>query len=130
MGTDFRKLYDKEYLYAFDLGGKPATLTIEKVIRGTLVGEGGKSNKKPVIYFKEGKEKKGLACNITNGRAIASMYGVNIEDWIGKRITIYPTTTTFGPKTVECIRVRAPSGKAGNEPPLDELDMPDPGAVQ
>jgi hypothetical protein len=128
MGTDFRTMYDKEYLYAYDLKGKPATLTIERVVKGTLVGEGGKSNKKPVLYFREGKEKKGLACNITNGRTIASMYGTDIESWIGKRITIYPTTTQFGAKTVECIRVRPSVSKGGAEVLPDENDVTEGGA--
>lgn len=102
---DVRKLYDKEYLYAYDLEGKDVTVIIESVKGGTLVGTGGKSNKKPVIRFK-GKE-KALALNITNARIIAGLYGgFDSQLWIGKSITLYPTTTTFGSQTVECIRIR------------------------
>jgi len=102
---DVRSMYDKEYLYAYDLQSRDVTVVIERVKVGKLIGEGGKSNKKPVVYFK-GKE-KGLALNITNARIIASMYGgFEVESWIGKAITLYPTTTTFGSKTVDCIRIR------------------------
>jgi hypothetical protein len=102
---DVRTLYDKEYLYAFDLQGKDVTVVIESVKGGTLVGQGGKSNKKPVLKFK-GKE-KALALNITNARVIAGLYGgFDSQLWIGKAITLYPTTTTFGAQTVECIRIR------------------------
>ncbi len=103
--ADVRKLYDKAYIYSYDLEGRDITVTIERVTGGTLVGTGGTKNKKPVVFFK-GTE-KGLALNITNARVIAGMYGgFDSDKWIGKRITLYPTTTTFGSQTVECIRIR------------------------
>lgn len=134
---DVRKLFDKAYIYAYDLEGKDVTVTIERVTGGTLVGTGGKSNKKPVLFFK-GTE-KGLAVNITNARVIAALYGgFDSESWIGKRITLYPTTTTFGAQTVDCIRIRPtiPKGKTANgtikadvappaeEPPSEPSTMP------
>jgi hypothetical protein len=119
---DVRAMFDKEYFYAYDLQGRDVTVTIERVTQGKLVGTGGKSSKKPVVYFREwgkdretGKHVKGLGLNITNVRIIAAMYGsFKVEDWIGKRITLYPTTTTFGSQTVDCIRIRPmiPAGKA------------------
>lgn len=116
MGTDVRSFFDKDFLYSFDLQGRDVTLTIERVVQGKLVGIGGKSNKKPVLYFKEGKDpKKGLGLNITNARTIAAMYGgFDIEKWIGKRITLYPTTTEFGGKTCDCIRIRPKIPAAAN----------------
>ncbi len=126
---DVRTLYDKEYLYAFDLQGKDVTVVIESVKGGTLVGTGGKSNKKPVIRFK-GKE-KALALNITNARVIAALYGgFDAELWLGKSITLYPTTTTFGSQTVECIRIRntKPAKRNGAEPtPAPAADVREPG---
>ncbi len=112
---DVRSLFDKAYLYAYDLQGRDVTVKIVKVVGGTLVGQGGKSNKKPILFF-EGKE-KGLAINITNARTIAAMYGGSFrsEDWIGKWITLYPTTTTFGSNTVECIRIRPEIPKVGQQ---------------
>lgn len=111
--TDVRKMYDKEFLYAYDLEGRDVTVTIERVVAGTLTGTGGKSSKKPVVYFKGSK--KGLGLCITNARTIASLCGgFDSEQWVGKRITLYPTTTTFGSQVVDCIRIRpkAPTGKA------------------
>lgn len=102
--TDYRTFFDKEYVYAYDLDGKEATVTIVKVEGRELASAGGKKNKKPVVFFK-GKE-KGLAINATNGKTIASMYGKNVEGWVGKRITIFPTTTSMAGDTVECIRVK------------------------
>lgn len=120
---DVRKLYDKAYIYCYDLEGRDVTVQIESVSGGTLVGTGGTKNKKPVIRFK-GTE-KALALNITNARTIAGMYGgFDSEKWIGKRITLYPTTTTFGAGTVECIRIRNVIPKGKND--VIRPDVPQP----
>lgn len=120
---DVRKLYDKAYIYAYDLEGREVTVTIESVVGGTLVGTGGTKNKKPVVKFK-GTE-KGLALNITNASVIAGMYGgFDSEKWIGKRITLYPTTTTFGSQTVECIRIRNVIPKGAGTPIRSDVPHP------
>jgi len=126
---DVRSLFDKAYLYAYDLQGRDVTVTIAKVTGGTLVGTGGKSNKKPVLFFNG--TKKGLALNITNARSIAAMYGgFDDKQWIGKRITLYPTTTQFGSQTVECIRIRPsiPAAKVKDQPISDQPAEREPGA--
>jgi hypothetical protein len=123
MGIDVRAMYDKTFLYSYDLQGRDITVVISKVVAGKVVGEGGKESKKPVIYFR-GKE-KGLALCITNARTIAAMYGgFDADKWIGKAITLFPTTTQFGPRTVDCIRIRPT--KPGKGAPVDET----PDAVQ
>lgn len=121
---DVRMLFDKEFLYSFDLQGRDVTVVIDRVKAGVLTGVGGKKNKKPILYFR-GKE-KGLGLNITNARTIAGMYGgFESEKWIGKSITLYPSTTTFGDKTVDCIRIRPevprPAGR-GQAPEESEDD--------
>jgi hypothetical protein len=116
---DYRTMFDSEFLYAFHLAGREITLKISKVKGGEIKGEGGRKAKKPIVYF-EGKE-KGMALNKTNGKTIAELYGTNTDKWIGQLITIYPTTTQFGGREVDCIRVRPqiPRGKA-NPSQLDE----------
>lgn len=112
---DYRTMFDKEHLGAWDLQGRDVTVTIEDVKAGQLVGEGGKKAKKPILRF-VGKEKT-MACNVTNARTIAGMYGNDVTAWRGKKITIYPTVTQFGGKEMECIRVRptVPSGKEATD---------------
>lgn len=100
---DYRTMFDSEYLGAWDLP-RDATVTIATVKAGQLVGEKGRTAKKPIITF-VGKV-KGFAANKTNCRTIAAMYGTDTRQWVGKRITLYATTTEFGGKSVECIRVR------------------------
>lgn len=97
---------DRDYLFAFDLKGRDVTLTIERVTAGELTALGGRKSKKPLVYFKEGREKKPLAMNATNCKTVAALYGNDTDGWVGKRITLYPTTTTMAGETCECIRVR------------------------
>jgi hypothetical protein len=124
--THYRQLYDRDYLGSWDLPeGRDVVVTIEKCVGGELTGNGGKKAKKPVISF-VGKDKK-FVCNVTNAKAIAGMYGNQVEKWAGKRITLY-VSTTRDPSTggdIPCIRVRpqapaaasssaaAPAGEAG-----------------
>lgn len=115
---DVRAALDKDFLYSYDLQGRDVTVIIERVAQGTLVGQQGKKSKKPVVFFK-GKSKP-LALNVTNIKTIAALYGsFKAEDWIGKAITIYPTTTNFGSETKDCIRIRnkRPSGAAATPGP-------------
>ncbi len=121
--ADVRAMFEKEFLYSFHLDGRDCTVTIDKVIQGAVQGTDGKKTKKPLVYFK-GKAKP-LALNITNVRAIGGMYGFKAEDWVGKRVTIYPTQTQFGPKTVDCIRVRPTVPKANEkEGSINEAAQP------
>ena len=115
--TDYRAMFDRDYIKSFDLDGRDATVTIAKVVAGELVSEGNKKSRAPILSF-EGKDKR-FVCNKTNGKIIAGMYGPKVAAWVGKRITLFPTTTKFGRDTVECIRVRPtiPSGKGERSAP-------------
>lgn len=121
--TDYRKFFDKPYLGHWDLpDGRDVVVTIEKVEAGELHVPGKKPEKKPLITLR--KTEKKMVCNATNSKTIAKMYGVNVEDWVGKAIALYKTTTNAqGGEQVECIRVRptAPKPKKRPEeaPPAD-----------
>lgn len=124
----WKALHDSDYLYAHDLQGKEATLTIVRVTGGELTGQGGKKTRKPLVYFKEPKSGKPLAFNKTNCKTVAALYGNDTDDWIGKRIIIYPTKTQFGNEEHDCIRVRPkvpPNGK-GAPMPAEQSDAGDP----
>lgn len=103
--THWRSMTDREYLGAWDL---PRERTAEIVdVRGVqLPGAGDiKASRRPVITFKN--TEKRLIVNASIGKAIAGMYGANVEDWRGKRVTLYATTTrSRGGDVVECVRVR------------------------
>ncbi len=113
----WKKLMDaKDMLYAYDLDGRDVTVTIEKVTGGELTGDQGRKTKKPIAHIK-GKAKK-LALNNTNCGTIEQLYGTSdYEQWKDIRVTLFPTTTSFGGKTVECIRIRPhlPKASAGDK---------------
>ena len=125
--TDYRSLYDKDYIGAWDLKDNDVNVTITKVIGGSLVGVGGRKSRKPVIYMR-GTE-KGFAVNATNGKTIAALYGNHVEKWVGKKITLYKSMTRNpnGDGDVECIRVR-PQAPAGKVVPAEEAESA-PGAT-
>lgn len=108
---DYRGMFDRDFIGAWDLQGRDVTVTISKVVAATLTAQGGRKSKKPVVFM-DGTE-KGFALNKTNAKCIASMYGNNTDNWIGKRVTLYPTQVGFGNETVDAIRVRptVPKGK-------------------
>lgn len=108
---DYRAFFDSKVLRVWHLQGKEATLTIERInlLRSTIKG---KETKQPLLHF--AKTKLPLALNKTNAATIAQLYGAAPKDWVGKRVTLYATTTTFGSNTVECVRIRPqkPGGKS------------------
>lgn len=119
--TDVRSMFDRKQIGAWDLVGKDVTVTIRAVRAEELRNRSGK-DKKPIVYF-EGSD-LGFALNKTNMKIIAAMYGYDTRAWVGKRVTLFPTKTSFGPEQVDCIRVRPgiPKTKATKiqEQPVDE----------
>lgn len=117
MAGHWKKMMDeKDMLYAHDLEGRDVTLTIDKVVGGELRGENNKKSKKPIVHIRN--QTKKLALNVTNCKTIEALAGTpDPAEWAGLRITIFPTTTEFGGKTVECIRIRPHHPKAKEEKP-------------
>lgn len=118
--THFREHFDSPYIGHWDLDGD-VVVTIAQVRAGTVEGEKGRKDKKAIAKLSEFP--KPMVINVTNAKTIAGMYGQHVEQWIGKRITLYPDTTRSAEgKTVECIRVRptvpkgAPKGAPKSAP--------------
>jgi hypothetical protein len=124
--SDYRLMYDSEYLYAYHLGGKAVNVTISRVTVCELIGEKGRKAKKPLVHFAD--KNLPLAINRTNGKAIAALYGTDTAKWIGKAITIYPTTTEMGGKVCDCIRVKPQAPKGGDAPPATHAAQEEPGS--
>ena len=69
------------------------------------VGQGDQKKQKWVLYF-TGME-KGLVLNSTNGKVICKLYGEEMDEWIGKNISLYiKDDVQFKDETVSAIRVR------------------------
>lgn len=124
----WKSLTDRSFIYAFDLGGRDVTVKISKVVAGELTAVGGRKSKKPLVYF-EGKEKP-LALNATNAKTIAGLYSNYTEKWVGKLITMYPTTAEMAGEVVEAIRIRpiVPKPTATAKPDIE--DEPETETIQ
>lgn len=121
----WRTLMDeREFLYACDLPtDRDVIVTIARVTAGKVVGEGGKTSKKPVVYF-AGKNKP-LALNVSNAKTIEKLCGTfDTSKWIGKRVALYVTQTKFGGETVDCIRIRPTIPPPLHAPPDVPNDTP------
>ena len=103
-------------LKAADLDGSEVALTIKSYEAKEFDEKDAKTGRswkavKPILAFEE--TDKTFVCNKTNRNSIAYAYGKEMDDWIGKPITLYPTMVEFGGNMVEAIRVRVVKQAAG-----------------
>jgi len=95
---DWDELYPGRFLKAGEFKGKKPTLTISAVKIEELVGDKGPQIK-GVISFE--RTEKQWALNKTNGICLKEMFGRRVQDWVGKRVTLYAGMWDGE----ECIRV-------------------------
>lgn len=113
--ADYRTFFDDKWLKAWDLDGREFTVKIIKVEAGEVFDpKTNKKTKKPVLWFQGAR--KPLAINKTIGAVIAGMYSPKVEAWVGKFVTLFPTTTQMAGNTVDCIRVKPGVPKGKGEP--------------
>jgi hypothetical protein len=124
--NDWRAYFDSTCLRVWHLAGKERTFKISKVTRLTsemVSGNKREVKKQPKLELVDEKGRPvplPLLLNKTNCKTIATLYGNNPGAWVGKSITIFPTTTSFGSETKECIRVR--NAKPGSKrAPAEDL---------
>lgn len=106
---DIGSAFPSNYLKASDFA-KPTEMVMDSV-QMEEVGD----DTKPVLYFQ--RCKKGLVLNKTNSNAIQAAYGKETDDWSNKKIVVYPSTTDYQGKTVDCLRIKVPKpGKPAAKP--------------
>ncbi len=93
-GLTFDDLFPSRFLKASMFQGRPVTLTISDVSVEGLEREDGVEHQAAIITFKE--TKKQLVCNRTNGESIKAMFGADVDNWLGKRITLRPENDPSG----------------------------------
>ena len=113
--------FPSKYLKASDLPDEEMrSYTIESVHIEEI---GAKKEKKPVLYFLN--EDKGFVCNKTNANIIARVLGSDeMEDWIGKSVSLYRAEVEFQGDMVEAIRVRLRTKSQGTPRPTQETEEP------
>lgn len=96
--VDWDELYPGRFLKASDFKGKNVTLKIKEVSLEELEGDKGKQIKGVLGFEKTDKQ---LALNKTNGICLKSMFGKKVQEWVGKRITLFASVWNGD----DCIRV-------------------------
>lgn len=104
MKTHWKKLTNPTYLGAYDFTeGEKRVLTIDKVIQDKVKGQDGKDEDCTICHFVGSKP---MILNVTNCKAIAKAYGTNyIEEWSGKKVTLFTATVSAFGQTVEALRI-------------------------
>lgn len=117
--THWKVLANYDYLgsYSLEDNAEEITVTISKVQVEMVTAPGGKKEDCIVAYFEEknvnGVSIKPMILNKTNCNIITDLYGPFVEEWIGKKVTIYSTTTKMARDIVPCLRIKkeTPKGK-------------------
>ena len=84
--------------------GEDMTVEIMSVGTEKVTVSGGKKEVHTVAKL---RGQKPWILNATNQKSIARLHGPYIEDWSGKKVTLYASTVKFAGETVECLRVKA-----------------------
>jgi hypothetical protein len=97
----YEELFPSRFLRSVDLKGRDATVTI-KAIKGEEIEE----KMKAIVSFHETKRQWVL--NRTNAEALKLMWGPECDDWLNKKVTLYPAAMKdpFGDGEITAIRVR------------------------
>jgi hypothetical protein len=105
MTITFDDLYPGRFLKAGNIPNGKATYTIKAVVRDQIEGEKGMEDK-VVMSFDETAMQ--LVLPKVNAVAIRAMFGSDVQEWMGKRVTLFATTEIMPfPKRRDepCIRV-------------------------
>lgn len=127
----FGLMHPTNYVKAWDLNGKDVTVIISGIYEEHLVMQGGKKEVKPALTLRSRAGRalgKKLVLNKTNAKLIAAATGERlVERWVGREITIYPTTCKGAKgEEVECIRVRARINQRADDIPEEMARDPEP----
>lgn len=88
------------HLEAADLSGE----TVVTIVKVGYSEVGAEQETKGVVHLEEFS--RAWVLNRTNLKRLIAMLGNETDAWVGKKVSLYPSETDFGGKTVPCIRVR------------------------
>lgn len=105
--THWKKLFNYEYLGAYSLEeNEEREVTILSTGKALVKSAKAPSGDEcPTVTFEEFD--KPMVLNATNCKLIAEMYGNIVEDWVGKKVTIYvlEDVKAFG-TTTDALRIK------------------------
>ncbi len=105
---DVRAFYDNSMFRVWHLQGKPRTFRIIRV-QQIVKTEGEDTEKRACLRLANSRGEEQplpLELNPTNRDTVIGIYGSKKANWVGKTITLYPTTCEAFGKMQECIRIR------------------------
>lgn len=104
MSLTYDQLFPGRFIKAGEMDGKSVTLTIADVYLDHIEGEDGREKPQAVVAFRETKRE--WALNRTNGICLRALFGDQTDDWVGRRVTLYPERDTSGlSDSGVCLRV-------------------------
>lgn len=126
--THWKKLTNPNYLGSYSLDpGKDLTVEIVKVAKELVTGSGGEKEECIVATL---KDQKPLILNKTNCKTIEKLVNSPyIEEWSGKKITLYAEKVKAFGEVVDALRVRK-QVTTDDRPVLDQSGDRWDGAVE
>lgn len=101
--------FPSKWLSAADIPDGGMIVTIE-TYEMEIIGQGEKKQNKPVLYFKE--DVKPMVLNKTNGGVLTQVLGSDeMDDWIGKEVTLIAREVEFQGELIDAVRVQVPKKK-------------------
>lgn len=110
----WKSLIDNNYIgaYAFTSKDEEITATI-KSVTSKLIKSGPNAEEKAaiIVHFEESGLKP-LVCNKTNAASIVALVGgdplvaSDTDNWVGQKITMFPSMAQSFGKMTECVRIR------------------------
>jgi len=120
--THWKKLQHPDYIGAYELmdgtANKELVVTITKVCREQITGADGKKEECTVCYLHGHKP---MILNSTNQKTMQKLFdSPYIEDWQGKKMTLYVAKVKAFGDTVDALRIRATAPKLPELTPTHE----------
>lgn len=88
-GLNYDELFPGRFMKAGEFKGRAVTLTIKDIDTEALPQDQGGEKVRGIISFTE--TKKQLVLNRTNGECLKALFGAAVDDWFGKRVTLFPS---------------------------------------
>lgn len=111
MGFDTSKYTQNPYLKGEDLEEGERTVVTIKTAEEVSFPSG---DTVPVLTFLEIEQK--LTLNKTRVKKCVELLGEDTEEWIGKRISLYPIDVQYNGKTMPGVAIAAPPKKQAGKP--------------
>jgi len=119
--THWKKFFSYKFISAEELDGKEVILTIAEITTDEVYSQSARAKeKKAALKFRE--TDKMVILNATNARKITEIMGTpQVENWIGKRICLYPLAIQAFGQNVDAIRIKNVPASSPKETPVPEF---------